>query len=340
MPNVFFSRCKPQGADVIDVVLEHRRVFIGYPMHRNGAAYDPHDIHSCVVSPAAPEEEWRQVHTESDRRREYKQNRNLVARIQQDDLVLVPRPGRGVIYCGKIDGSFQLESDPPWYDQYMSIRAVQNCSPDSHDCWHAADIAQGWKVDSFRSIPVPKVPAWIRRSLFGRSTYGVIKPDDEVGVDPYRALLDIMDVPSFPVRAWTVDRAHVEQRLVNDLTPSTFEHLVVSLLQLETIGEAWSHIGGSGDGGIDGIGADQTGHVVALLQCKWQYWGGDPFAQTTLWNEGAIQLRKYLATLRHPPSVSVPESVIFLDRSKIAALIIKHADRLPLALSMRVGVPH
>lgn len=338
MPTVFFSRCKPQWADAIDLVLEHERVFIGYPMPRPGAAYSPENIHACVVSPDAPEEDWRQAHAHGDRRREYKQNRNLVHRIKHGDIVMVPRPSRGYIYCGRIEGDFQFENAPPWYERYMAIRAAQRQSSDGQEQWHAADVAQGWQVDRFRSVPVPKIPAWIRRSLFGRSTYGVVKTDGEISIDPYDAVLDAMDAPGFPVRDWTVDPAVVEQRLLNDLTPSTLEHLAVSLLQLEHPSEAWSQIGGSGDGGIDGIGADQSGHVVAVLQCKWQYWGGDPFAQSILWNEGG-QLRQYLATLRHPPAVGAPASAIFLDRSKIAALVIKHAGRLPQALSMRVGAP-
>jgi hypothetical protein len=44
-----------------------------------------------------------------------------------------------------------------------------------------------------------------------------------------------------------------------------------------------------------------------------------------------------LATLRYPEGAS-PENCIFLNRTKIAELVIKHHPRLPLALSMRIGV--
>ena len=41
----------------------------------------------------------------------------------------------------------------------------------------------------------------------------------------------------------------VERRLVESVGPGTFEHLCVSLLQLEFPEEVWVHVGGSGDGG-------------------------------------------------------------------------------------------
>src|SRR5205085_721411 len=77
--------------------------------------------------------------------------------------------------------------------------------------------------------------------------------------------------------SWTLDRQEIERRLLDTLTPSSFEHLVVSLLQLEHRHETWSQVGGPGDGGIDDVGAAEDGAVAALLQCKWQYDGQDAF---------------------------------------------------------------
>ena len=56
--------------------------------------------------------------------------------------------------------------------------------------------------------------------------------------------------------------------------PSAFEHLMVHVLQLES-GNAisWHHVGGSGDGGVDGIGMSAKGEVAGVLQCKWYYSG-------------------------------------------------------------------
>jgi hypothetical protein len=38
---VFFVKCRPQGADIIDLVLAEKRVFIGYPPWRRGVPYNP-----------------------------------------------------------------------------------------------------------------------------------------------------------------------------------------------------------------------------------------------------------------------------------------------------------
>src|SRR5690348_10737098 len=179
-PIVFYLRCKPQNVDAIEIVLSEKRVFIGYPMQRAGVGYDPRKLKECVVDLSCGDDEWNAAHAASDKRREYNQNRNLVRKVEIGSIALVPRPTRGVIYCGRVSGRFELVNAPPWYDRYMKIRG----DADDESRWHAADVAQCWTVDEFRPIPVPRVPAWIRRSLFGRSTYGVVHPDPILG-DPY-----------------------------------------------------------------------------------------------------------------------------------------------------------
>lgn len=331
-PIVFYSRCKPQGVDAIEIVLAERRVFIGYPMARAEAGYDRENLRNCVVDLLCTDDDWNAAHAASDLRPQYNQNRNLVRKVTKGSIVLVPRPTRGVIYCGKITSKFELINAPSWYERYMEIRG----DTDSAATWHAADVGQCWSVDQFQPIPVPRIPAWIRRSLFGRSTYGVIHRDTFIG-EPHEVLSSILDSDAFEVRDWTLDPAVIEKRLLDALTPSTFEHLVVSLLQLEHVSEVWTQVGGSGDGGVDGVGASQEGYVIGLLQCKWQFGGNDPFPEDHVWTVGPQPLRKYLASLRYPDGTA-PSNVIFLDRPKIAALVAKHYSSLPQAISMRVGL--
>jgi Restriction endonuclease len=321
-PIVFYSRCKPQEVDAIEIVLAEKRVFIGYPMARAGATYDRRNLKKCVVDLSCGEDEWNAAHAASTKARQFNQNRNLA---------LVPRPTQGVIYCGRVISQFELVNAPPWYDRYMSIRGGE----DDETRWHAADVAQCWAIDQFLPIPVPRFPAWIRRSLFGRSTYGVIHPDAIAG-DPYDAISAIIQNDRFEARTWTLDHIAIEKRLLNDLTPSTFEHLIVSLLQLEHPSEMWTQVGGSGDGGVDGVGASQDGHVTGLLQCKWQYWGENPFPADPGWRVGSQPFQKYLASLRYPNG-AVPPNCIFLNRPRIAELVAKHHSKLPQALSMRIG---
>jgi hypothetical protein len=331
-PIVFFSRCRPQEVDGIEVVLDARMVFIGHPMARENSKYNPKNLKACIVDPSCSEDEWYEAHSRSTKKRQFNQNRNLIEKVVPGSIAMVPRPSRGLIYCGRVKSGFELVDCPEWYEKYMMIRG----DVDSDETWHAADVAQGWTVDEFRSIPLPRIPAWIRRSLFGRSTYGVVKPDEIAG-DPLPVISDAMEADGFETQDWTLDPIDVEKRLMSHISPSAFEHLVVSLLQLENRHEVWSQVGGSGDGGIDGVGAGKDGRVTGLLQCKWQYWGGDTFPLDPVWVRGTHGIRKYLAVLRHEVSTP-PHDCTFLDRKIIADLVIKHHTMLPEAIAMKIGI--
>jgi hypothetical protein len=182
-----------------------------------GALYKPRNLKECVVDPSCPDEEWETAHAASDKRRQFNQNRNLVKKVTVGSIAMVPRPNRGLIYCGRVIGKFELVDAPPWYDRYMHIRGDQ----DSDAFWHAADVAQCWTVDNFKPIPVPRIPAWVRRSLFGRSTYGVIHPDEVCG-DPHGIISNIIETHGFEEQSWTLDPPVIEKRMLTDLNPSTF----------------------------------------------------------------------------------------------------------------------
>ncbi|TBX74448.1 hypothetical protein E0I74_26805 [Rhizobium laguerreae] len=333
----FYSRCKPQNADAIDIALATKRIFIGWPMEKRGASYTPQNLHSCVVDPSCPPAEWSKWHALSSKSSQFNKNRNLVAKVGIGSIAMIPRPALGVIYCGRISSRFRLEDNPAWYGDYLALRERQGLTgSDTEKTWHAADVAQAWSVEEFRPIPVPRIPAWVRRSMFGRSTYGVISAPDSIDSDPYETLARLIESPGFAPRSWTVEPVEVERRLLIDLSPSTFEHLIVSLLQLEHPGEVWTQVGGSGDGGVDGVGANDDGSVSGLLQCKLHYWGGDVFDCQTPWG-AAANARRYLAALSYASRIDLPTDCTFLNRPEIARLTIKHSGSLPLAMSMRVG---
>ena len=123
---------------------------------------------------------------------------------------------------------FELLDDPPWADDYLQLRRDQN-RPVEDECNHLADVALCCEVDQFRPIPFPLIPAWIRRSLLGRSTYGRISPLPELGLEPYSVLDRLIEKPEQAERPWTSDVAEVERRLVDAVGPNTFEHLCVAL---------------------------------------------------------------------------------------------------------------
>lgn len=333
---VFFSRCRPQYSDPIDLVVRERHIFIGYPAWRLGVEVRRDRLREAVVDLWCSDEEWAGLRPDFGKdAKQYQQNRNFVRSIDPGAIALVPRPGRGVVYAGRVIGRFKLLDDPPWGDDYIKLRRQQGLETEG-ECGESdflADVAQCCEVDRFRAIPFPLVPAWIRRSLLGRSTYGRVWPMPELELDPYMAMDTLLDHPEQAERTWTSDIREVERRLVESVGPSTFEHLCVALLQLEHPDQVWMHVGESGDGGIDGVGADAGGSVVGLLQCKWAYWGESVFVEH---QAGQVATRQILMALLHSSNIQVPEGIEFWPRDRIAALVVQYACCLPLAVSLRV----
>ena len=330
---VFFSRCKPCGVDAIDVALSAPCVFIGYAMAKAGTDKAPGDVRPWMVDVSCDDDEWA-AHRAAQRPplRQHTQNRNLAHRVKPGSIVMVPRPAHGVVYCGRVTSQFRVAYDPTRSDRFIELyeaHFARRLNADEIN-WVQGEVCQGWDVDKFVPVPVPQIPAWIRRSLFGRSTYGVIHADNHAG-DPHKILSALMEAPSFAKRDWTLDPAAVRSRLMETVTPDIFEHLVVALLQLEQPELAWLNVGGSGDGGVDGIGVDDSGTVAGLLQCKWSYWGEAVFAAKPL----SSTARTYLATLHGSGAANGADVV--LDGAWVASTVLKHHAALPLARTLRIG---
>jgi hypothetical protein len=233
---VFFCRCRPQEADPIDLVVHERRVFIGYPAWRDGVEPRRGHLRDAIIDLRCSDEEWSRLYSGFGKdRKHYQQNRNFVHAVGLGSIALVPRPSRGLIYAGRIVGPFELLDDPPWSEEYLNLRRKQGFETDDMFS-HLGDVAQCWGVDQFRPLPFPLIPAWIRRSLLGRSTYGRIWPLTELDLDPYPILDRLLDHPEGVERPWTDDPPEVERRLVDSVGPGTFEHLCVSLLPAGTSG--------------------------------------------------------------------------------------------------------
>jgi hypothetical protein len=335
-PIVFFSRCRPQGSDPWEIVVREKRIFIGYPAWRAEVPYRRGHLRDSIIDPSCAASQWisEMSKQKSADRRFYNLNRNFVQKVAPGSIALVPRPSQGVVYAGRVVGSFEVVDDPSWSDDYLMLRAKQHLSVE-HEGHHLGDVAQCWQVDDFRAIPLPVIPAWIRRSLFGRSTFGTVKPLGALNLDPFYALDKLIDQPGRIVRDWTCNPEEVERRLLSDVGPSAFEHLCVAILQLENQDDVWAHVGGSGDGGVDGLGADHSGMVTSLLQCKWAYWG-EPLDFASPPGDSGLH-KKYLASLMHPNEIGISDGIQFWSRPHIARLVIKHAARLPLAVSLRVS---
>jgi hypothetical protein len=317
------------------LVLQVRRVFIGYPAWIKNATKVRGRLRKCIVDLRCSDEEWSTHYRKFDtkRRNHYQQNRNLVSSVKPGAIVLVPRPKQGLVYAGKIKTPFELIDNPPWGEKYLALRREQRL--DVEDVFsHLGDIAQSWAVDKFIPIPFPMIPAWIRRSLFGRSTYGRISPLEELGRDPHPILERLMKTSARPALKWTTELDKVEERLLDGVGPNSFEHLCVHLLQLEDPKNIWMHVGGSGDGGVDGEGASSNGKVVGLLQCKWSC-GEKEIELSGAGYRG--KMRRIVAALIYKKLPPTRNGVEFWSRRHIASLVVKHRRSLPLATSLRIG---
>lgn len=333
MPQVFYSRCKPYKYDALDVALYSNRIFFGHAMRKADTVYDRRNLKNCVVDVTCGDDEWANWHARSDKRNQFNGNRNFAKKITPGSIALIPRPSSGVIYCGIVTGDFELVDNPDWYPIWEKIwQSAPLTAPE--ESWIAIEVAQTWPVDTFRAISLPKIPVWIRRSLFGRSTYGVVQPYGDL--NPHSTMTEILKTGVNLERPWTIDLSEVERRLITDVTPNAFEHLVVSLLQLEHRDEIWTHVGGSGDGGLDGIGANASGEVVGLLQCKWSYDGEQIFMNPSV-TAGSKRPVLYLASAFHSDCQSGPDGFEFLSKSCIAQMLVRHASNLPQAIALRVG---
>jgi|GEM_PF-3780837 len=334
MPIAFYCRAKPRQSDAWPIFRDVKRVFIGYPMVRKGAAYDPRNLASCLVNPACDEAEWAEQCDRPDYRRDYASNRNLARDVAPGSIVVIPRPASGLAHLGRISGPFEIVNDPQWLDDYMKLRKAQHVYGDESGNQHGADVAQGWPVEAWVSVPLAAVPGWIRRSLFGRSTYGRLgsHPSDsaETAQDVLGRLLDAKGRSA--LRAPTRDPDEVIKRLFDTLTASAFEHLMVNLMQLEHPGEVWMHTGGPGDGGVDGMAVGENGETAAVMQCK-LYGAQEPWPRP---DDAPASMRRVFAVLGDWGSKPPEDGTERWDAGMIARLVLKHARDLPEARSMRI----
>src|SRR3989344_3316961 len=144
-PIVFIIRNKPWGkddtggADIIELVLKYKRVFVGYPPFKKDVPLDEDNMASCTYDISKDS-----FDKDSIRDQEFigdiHKNMNLVKDAIPGSFVIVPRPEQGYYYIG--------------------------------------DIIQSWVVEDFKQVSPFKFPAWIRHSLFGRSTFGRMKDLD------------------------------------------------------------------------------------------------------------------------------------------------------------------
>lgn len=334
-PIAFFCRAKPQGADISSLCLNHKRIFIGWPLIRKDVpSYDAGAWRKWIVDPTCPKEEWERAIADEKHHQQYNRNRNFIDEVTSGSIVVIPRPKQGAVYVGRLSGGFEIVDSPSWGDEYLKLRRDQNLNGD--DSEYIADVVQGWPVkDGYKCVDLPRIPGWLRHSMFGRSTYGKFQNHP---IDQKKTAYDELDriLQGTAVRIdWTLELNEIEHRLVDTLTPNAFENLVVSLLQLEHPDEIWHQTGGPGDGGIDGLGSNKEGEVVGLMQAKLSAWSVPQLGDLGHYDR---RIERYAAVLiLKGPDQRTDDRTKLLDLKWVAEAVRRHWCFLPQALAMRVG---
>lgn len=342
MPNqsqriAWFNRAKPLGADAFEIFKDANHVFIGYPLFREDVNFDPDALCSCLVNPdpsICSDDEWERALQTQKKRTMFTRNRNFIPDVTEGSIVVIPRSEEGAIYVGRINGPFEIIDSPNGGRDYRRLRESQGFEWQADDI---AQVAQGWPVDEYKRFDLSLVPGWMRRSMFGRSTFGKFKDCHPLDANTTAwGVLDQILKGEYQVStSWTCDLVEIKRRLVDTMTANAFENLIVSLLQLKYPDEIWHQTGGPGDGGIDGLGSDENGNVVGLMQAKLYDDGTQPLNLGKLGHKAS--LRRYAAILvqkkRNPPD----DGTEFLDLERIARAVLRHWQGLPQARAMRIG---
>ncbi len=336
-PVAFYVKLKPQGADAAPLCRTLRRVFIGYPPWKHDAPEDVpihralHDITTSgyltadLLDPGCHARSYRASITGQQ---------NVVTSIGIGSIVLIPRTEHGLVYAARIEGTFTLFDPSSWENDYLALRVAQGQPADDTDA-HVGDVVQGWATSEWAALPFAVLPRWISQCFTRRQTLGLIHPRDG-HESPWTILNGLMSgqvgTVAYPP---TIDLNELARRLTDRVSPTSFEHLCVDLLRLERPGEYWYHCGGSGDGGADGIGYAADGTATSILQCKLRNPGGsidDPRTRESL---GREQMSLVVASL--DMLEDTPAGAIVWGPLEIAALLLKHAHRIPIALTLGAG---
>lgn len=324
VPIVFFVRNKPQNADIIELVLKQKRVFLGYPPFKKGIAFNANNIKSCIYDISKDNFDKKDVE-DSDFEREISKNINLVKDAIPNSFVIIPRPERGFYYIGKIK-KFELINNPYWIDDYKKIRLEQNLTWDkeaTESQYHIGDIVQSLVVEDFRPVSPFKFPAWVRHSLFGRSTMGRIND-----LDKNNQVYDIIS-KLYDKKEINLINKSVKDKLLYLLSPDTFEHFMCNLLLLEykKNNQVWIHIGGSGDGGIDCIGFDKkSGEVIGIAQCKLKKQSIKELKELLTDLNSKFKGKKFICNYYCTERIEEGKDLEILNQERILRLFEKHKE--------------
>lgn len=336
---VFYSKCRPQGCDVIGLVKKHNVIFIGHPIWKKGwdEVVNPNRVSEALIHPRHRWTRNAEIDTDECSIRKASENHNLEDVVIPGSLMLIPRVREGKCYIGRVTRKLELAANLPWLYEYFDLRKEQGLSCDD-PLGHAADVCQHWRIDSrgLVSVPLLQIPGWILYRLMARNTAGQVysSPNRQSSYEIVEKLYrgdSVIDLEP------TSDVSAVKRRLEDKMMPPHFEHLCVDLLNLERSNEIWWHTGGIADSRADGVAISDERR--SILQCK-LHLQMDPHSEAnSLALAGADENEFILTSLFHPvPNSTLKQGVTFWGADHIAKLVLKHADRLPMAKALGVKV--
>ena len=128
-------------------------MFLGYPLPRSRAKYNPEAFRTRMVNPSTcPEDEWNEVYSAYQYRNPmHATTRNVIrevekARVTDGAIVVIPRQQRGCVFVGRIAHPFEIVCARTWGEKYLSVCAQWGLDTNDEKQQRIADVAQGWRV--------------------------------------------------------------------------------------------------------------------------------------------------------------------------------------------------
>ncbi len=271
---------------------------------------------------------------------------NLIKKIDQIDTLggrrwaVIPRVGNGYCWLTEIPHGNHYRS---WGQASQWIQSLTGqlllLGVGRNDIYQIlAGAAQGWDTGQWARISFARLPRWFSKQLLHQACLGEIHPlrnyPVQVITNPAAIAAQCHANPNqTPLLPHTVQPAVVLQRLVERVSPTALEFLCVELLKLRAAHGCalWMHVGGVGDGGVDGIGFDNFGNPSAFLSVKWEINSSTPI-------HAPIGAQTELAYLVGTLPRSLAGNVNPWCPTQIASDIIQFANRLSISFRNLLGV--
>lgn len=180
MPIAFMCRARPQGCDALEIFRLARRMFIGWPLLAEGRDYDPRNLQECLVNLKVGDDEWAGIAANNPNfhARQHNRHRNFVRRVTPGSIAVVPRRSRNAAWIARITGEYHIVDAPEWAANYIALRRFEGLDSNDDRNRHIADVAQGWRIDSYRQVALSRIPEALRHTLKVPSTFAVFHSKD------------------------------------------------------------------------------------------------------------------------------------------------------------------